>query len=317
MSSRKPINVFYILSNGRSGSTLLDLLLGAHPQMWTLGEAHMLPWEVRWRGPCGCGKPHQECVFWKPLLPLLPLEDQEVPLELFRGEAPNGGGKVLRWSHLPSMALGRASGRWAGPVRRYGEANRRYFELVLDAARRHKGEQVEWLVDASKCPYRLLWLESSGLFNIKVVHLYKDPRAFVFSMTKSLLPRATRKVVRYTGRWLFENGLFTLLGERTFTDRMVQLPYERLASDPEGSLAELGRFLGLEMPAGLSQSFRTADTHGVSGNPMRWQNTQVKLDQKWKSTLPSHYISAVGVAAWPLRQVLDKMSRTPGQEVTK
>jgi len=316
MSGTDQINVIYILSNGRSGSTLLDLLLGAHPRIWTLGEAHMLPWEVRWKGPCGCGKPHEECGFWEPLLPQLPLEDQEVPVELFRADTPNGGGKVLRWSHLPSMARGRASGRWAEPARRYGLANRRYFETVLDAARRHKGEQVAWLVDASKCPYRLLWLESSGLFNIRVVHLYKDPRAFVFSMTKPMLPRATRKVIRFTGRWLFENSLFTLLGERAFMDRMVHLPYERLASDPEGSLAELGRFVGLDMPAGLSESFRTAETHGVSGNPMRWESTTVKLDQKWKTKLPAHYIGAVAAAAWPLRRVLDKMSRTPGQEST-
>lgn len=314
MSSQGPINVIYILSNGRSGSTLLDLLLGAHPRLWTLGEAHMLPWEVRWGGPCGCGVPHQACDFWKGLLPLLPLEDQEVPLELFRGDTPNGGGKVLRWAHLASFARGAASARWAGAAMRYGEANRRYFELVLEAARQHKGEQVNCLIDASKDPYRLLWLESSGLFNIKVVHLYKDPRAFVYSMTKPMLPAATRKVVRFTGRWLFENSLFTLLVQRAFADNILHLKYERLASDPEGALADIGRLLKLEMPAGLSESFRTAETHGVSGNPMRWENTRVKLDQKWKSKLPSHYQRAVGLAAWPLLKVLDMITRTPGQE---
>ena len=312
MSSQGPINVIYILSNGRSGSTLLDLLLGAHPRLWTLGEAHMLPWEVRWGGPCGCGVPHQACDFWKGLLPLLPLEDQEVPLELFRGDTPNGGGKVLRWAHLASFARGAASARWAGAAMRYGEANRRYFELVLEAARQHKGEQVNCLIDASKDPYRLLWLESSGLFNIKVVHLYKDPRAFVFSMTKSMLPDATRKVARFTGRWMFENSLFSLMGKRTFGRRMYHLRYERLASDPEQTLADLGGFLGLPMPVGLSQSFRTADTHGVSGNKARWESSSVRLDEKWKTRLPAHYINAVGAAAWPLRQVLDKINSHPG-----
>ncbi len=304
---QKKINVIYILSNGRSGSTLLDLLLGAHPRLWTLGEAHMLPWEVRWGRPCGCGEPHEECFFWKGLLEQIPLEGLRWPIEHFRG-GPRSNGKVLRWAQLPGMLEGRASGRWAQAAEAYGEANARYFSTVLEAARGFKDPGVDWLVDASKDPYRLLWLESSGMFNIHVVHLFKDPRAFVFSMTKGLLPSAHRKVARFTGRWLFENSLYSLMGERTFGDRMIHIPYEDLASDPEGTLEKIGARFGIEMPEGLPEVFRTADSHGVSGNPMRWESSSVRLDQKWKTKLPGHYIRAVGAACWPLKRYLDQLS---------
>ena len=43
MSSQGPMDVIYILSNGRSGSTLLDLLLGAHPRLWTLARRTCCP----------------------------------------------------------------------------------------------------------------------------------------------------------------------------------------------------------------------------------------------------------------------------------
>ena len=41
-----------------------------------------------------------------------------------------------------------------------------------------KGDQVQWLVDASKSVYRLLWLRETGLFDVRVIHLVKDPRTF-------------------------------------------------------------------------------------------------------------------------------------------
>lgn len=294
--------VIYILSNGRSGSTLLDLLLGAHPEIWTLGEAQMLPWEVRWRGPCGCGKPHADCDFWRDLLPELPLGDQPTPIEHFR--AVRGGGKVLRPAQLPDLLLGRTSGTLADAARQYGEVNYDYFRRVLQAAKARK-PGVRVLVDASKDPYRLHWLHRSGLFAIKVIHLFKDPRAFVYSMARRELPHAPRRAARFTLRWLVENGLFAYMGLREFRDgEMMHLAYERLASDPERILQDIGHFLGMAMPEGLSRTFREAETHGVSGNKMRWENTAVRLDEKWKDKLLPAYIQAIGAATWPLAQVL-------------
>ncbi|MBN1399903.1 MAG: hypothetical protein JXA74_03640, partial [Anaerolineae bacterium] len=44
------------------GCTLLDLLLGAHLRMGTLGEAQVLPCELRSPGArCGSGLPFAEC----------------------------------------------------------------------------------------------------------------------------------------------------------------------------------------------------------------------------------------------------------------
>ena len=45
-----------------------------------------------------------------------------------------------------------------------------------------KGDQVQWLVDASKSVYRLLWLRETGLFDVRVIHLVKDPRVRALDM---------------------------------------------------------------------------------------------------------------------------------------
>jgi hypothetical protein len=48
----------------RSGSTLLGILLGRHPQVTNLGETRRLP--LRWAedAKCGCGVGMQSCPFW-------------------------------------------------------------------------------------------------------------------------------------------------------------------------------------------------------------------------------------------------------------
>src|SRR5689334_5532357 len=63
-TSRRP-RLAYILGASHSGSTLLAMLLGAHPEACTVGQlgADTLDDPVRYR--CSCGQPIRECGFWK------------------------------------------------------------------------------------------------------------------------------------------------------------------------------------------------------------------------------------------------------------
>jgi hypothetical protein len=64
----------YIEGYGRSGSTLLDIVLGNHPEVESVGELINLPysgWYEGWisgkptRSPyCACGERMLECEFW-------------------------------------------------------------------------------------------------------------------------------------------------------------------------------------------------------------------------------------------------------------
>jgi len=71
------IPLLYIGSSSHSGSTLLDLLLGSHPQIESVGEAKKIaPVAQRWRAGerplCTCRKPIGECNFWGDVLPAEP-----------------------------------------------------------------------------------------------------------------------------------------------------------------------------------------------------------------------------------------------------
>jgi len=281
----KPIPVIYILSTGRSGSTILDLLLGMHPAIWTLGEAQMLPSEVRENlKPCGCGKPVNECYFWRLILDSINFGEGNYPIEFFRKSRKDG--KAVRWRYLKDILCRKTSYKLSKAAQEYGQNNAVFFEIVKNTAEESIGYQLCWLVDASKDIYRLFWLQQSPLFNIRVIQLIKDPRAFVYSMTRND-PDNWSRVIRFSGRWFFQNMLFTYIcRDPDLKNNFIKIRYEDLASSPELTMKRLGDWLGIEFSGLDLTQFRKHETHAIAGNPTRWKNSTIKLDESWKNNMP-------------------------------
>ncbi len=294
------IPLIYILSSGRSGTTLLDLLIGSAQRAWTVGEAQLLPWELReQRSPCGCARPVSECPFWSELLDDLPLDQSRYPIEHFR-EA-YGVGRVVRWRRLPGLLRGRTRASEEPAVSAYGRVNAAYLRTVWDAAGSWADEQVRWLVDASMDPYRLLWLKASDRFDLRVVHLTKSPPAFVYSMVRDRLPAGWKKTIRMAGRWLVENALMVRLCDAAFVSEHVRrLRYEDLAGQPDKARRALSEWLDLEFPPWDGRTFRSYENHAISGNEMRWEDTEVELDTRWRHQLPDLHRRVTGLITAPL-----------------
>jgi hypothetical protein len=294
------LNLLYIASNGRSGSTLLDLLLGAQANLWTTGEFHLLPWELKThRQPCGCGIRVEDCVFWRPIIDRTDPVLREGSIHRFRDH--HGGGKVLRAAELPfTLAWKRADDadrRVA--IDRYGRDNMIVLREVLAHARRLKGDGVTWVVDASKDLYRLLWLQRSGYFNIRVVHVVKDPRAFAYSMTKDALGRsAWRGLMWATRRWIVENYLINRVCAGNFRPMdVIRLRYEDLARHPHGTVTAIAEWLGVAATAARLDDFRSGN-HAIAGNKMRYEDGGVRLDSAWRKALSPAQRAVVGALAY-------------------
>ena len=282
------IPLVYIASNGHSGSTLLDLLLGANQAIWTTGEAQNLPWEVRnQRAPCGCGKPVHEDEFWQSVTEELSLSIEGYHIGYFRNIAQVG--KVIRWKLIPDILRNEVSDERRPAVQEYGKNNFDYFQAVKREAEKRTESQVKWLVDNSKDPYRLHWLQHSGLFKIRAIHLVKDPRAFVYSMVKRQSSPSLNHVLRYTIRWIIENAIISRVVSRSIFDENVRvIKYERLALHPEEVLGELSEWLEISYNPQSIHTFREYENHALSGNMMRWRRSEarIRLDEKWKTELP-------------------------------
>ena len=58
------MKLVYVGGHGRSGSTLLDVLLDASPQLLGVGELHHLPRLLADDQSCSCGTALGRCPFW-------------------------------------------------------------------------------------------------------------------------------------------------------------------------------------------------------------------------------------------------------------
>lgn len=316
MYSQSKINLIYIASIGRSGSTLLELLLGAHPEAMTVGEIQELPWEFKHsKGiPCACGLQVPECSFWKDVVDKVRLNELKgTPINFFREKYL--GSKVIRWGIVKKLLLDNwDDDELKGQISEYGYNNNLLFRAILSIMDRHLDKRPQWIIDSSKCLYRLLWLQLSGYFNIKVIHLIKDPRGYVYSRTKRLLkhegvnihgPEFMNRVLRTSGKWLIENYLIDLVCRNKFnTYQVMKLRYEDLAVNPEKSLRHICDFLGWDYTERMIGDFRIQKCHTIAGNGMRFGSAGIHLDEKWRYQLPKMYALLSHVITYPMQKQL-------------
>ncbi len=285
--------IVYIAGYGRSGSTLLDTILGNHPDAFGAGELRGMFEGLHGGERCSCGLPMPECPFWTEVVSRL------------------------------SRTLPEASCRTAGSVtvaaeslawgRRDCSSYVRLWRATCRAIAQASGKRV--LVDSSKscrlASRRLPLLGGKLGVPVKVIHLVRDPRAVMWSIcrgsNRQLEQGCARPpmggVARGMLSWILANVTVELVRRRMPELRVHRVRYEDLASDPRSSLEEVGRFLGLDMQTVLGkleggESFDPG--HGVGGNRMRRKGSiRMKFDAEWKEKLPRS-AKAFARIGWPL-----------------
>lgn len=282
INQNNKIQLIYISSNGRSGSTLLDMLTGRHKNCFTLGEFQMLPIDyLHNTQPCGCGKRVDHCIFWSDVIK----KNQEIinsnNISKFRNF---GGGKVLRWTELIEIFFNISTSNLQ-EITKYGENNHKILSTILEKI--GKTKKTLYLVDASKDPYRLKWLAQSGYFDIKVLHIVKTPESFVFSMTKNEKSffKKLNKTIRMSIRWIVENIIIMKVTKKFINkENYKKIKYEELASNVNKQLKFIHKFLDLEKDDFFDEKF-IYPNHAISGNLMRFKINKISLDEKWKSDM--------------------------------
>ena len=149
-----PIKVIYIAGWGRSGSTILDGILGQVPGLVSVGEIKFL-WERGYlqNRRCSCGEPFRSFPFWTEVMTLaLPAITRDQVMALDRAS------RRTRTRHLPPMLLRGSLARYAPDLDWYRTALAKLYRAVLQAG---DGDIV---VDSSKYPsYAFMLKQTSRL----------------------------------------------------------------------------------------------------------------------------------------------------------
>jgi len=288
-SPERPV-VVYIGGSGRSGSTLLERLLGAVPGVAALGEVVHLPERGLVLGHrCACGEPLASCPFWAP-----------VGQEAFGGWDQVDGRawrdlqhRVDRNRHIPQLAVP-ASRRFRADLATHVDRLARLYR----AAARVSGASV--LVDSSKHASTAFALRHLPGPDVRVVHLVRDSRGVAYSWTKEMArPEVDDGVAMPTytpassaAWWDAFNVLLTALGA-TGPD-ILRLRYEDVLEDPSAALRAVLAPTGLALEPGWDaflgpEGARLGASHSVAGNPMRFRTGTIPLrrDDAWRQALPA------------------------------
>jgi hypothetical protein len=303
--------ILYIAGMGRSGSTLLDMMLGEIEGFFSAGELQLY-WETvaeegwkkaaGWR--CGCGREVSKCDVWSSLAKNLNVEKPPLPVsELLATYHTHIRSQPRQMGRLAASSI--ASGH-AGALRDYALAMERVYRALVAAT----GARV--VVDSSKLPHAAYALATHTDVSLRVVQLVRDPRGVAFSFGRQKrepgqtiggFPRVDP--LRVSVAWSLRQAFIeTALRRRLGMDLML-LRYEDLVEYPESAVRRVVEFVG-ESFKGLR--FRDAhtvligDNHLISGNPLRFDRglMSIRADNEWKAKMPIHARFAAVLPALPL-----------------
>lgn len=297
--------VLYIAATGRSGSTLVERILGEVPGLCAVGEVvHLWQRGLLRNERCGCGEPFHSCPFWT-----------QVGQEAFGGwEAVDPIRMTLlkhgvdRHRFLPLMLRPSSFPAYQERLERFSEALSALYRAIAKVS----GGSI--IVDSSKSSSYLFLLRRLGGIDLRMLHLVRDSRGVAYSTTKQVRRPEVRDreafmptyhPARAAADWLLYNTLFELAGVSGIPS--MRLRYERVIRDPRRYIAHVLRFAGIDDATRLldflgTDSVRLGPIHSVSGNPMRFSSglLPIRLDDEWRHRLAPGHRLTVSLVTWPL-----------------
>jgi sulfotransferase family protein len=315
--------VLYVGGLGRSGSTLIERLLGELPGVCPVGElVHLWQRGVLAGERCGCGEPFHECPFWR-----------RVGAIAFGGWHNADADRISalrrqvdRNRFIPLLAASEGPPAFRRALHEYLSVFLRLYSAVAEAS----GCRV--VVDSSKLASLAFCLHRSGDLDLRVLHVVRDSRAVAYSWMRHVSrpdvappgsddPPVQRPVAahRYMTkyppasaalRWNIQNSALHVLARTGTPTSLVR--YEDVVRDPESALREVAAFVGvpvsdeaLRFLGGGNGAGHHADlgaAHTVSGNPVRFLNGQVPIrqDDAWQAAMPAGQRRAVTALTLPL-----------------
>lgn len=286
----RPVQVIFLGGLGRSGTTLLERLLGEVPEITPLGEVvHLWSRGVLGGEPCGCGARFVECPFW-----------HKVGERAFGGWRPEMAERMLALRRVVDRTR-RIPPRRSPALKEYVEAHR----LIYTAAAETGGSP--FVVDSSKHASLAFCLHIGGI-DLHVLHVVRDPRAVAHSWRRSVIrpedgtPMTRWGPARTCLHWVAQNLALELLAARGA--RVTRVRYEDLIAEPRRTLADLL----IRFPIGPRLTFLdghravVTTAHTASGNPLRFTTGPLDLvpDDSWRNGLSRFHRWLVTALAWPL-----------------
>ena len=293
--------LIFIASAGHSGSTLLDILTGTIPGIFSTGEVVHLPWQLyrhekSKQGRCSCSSPFDECEVWAKIIKRL---SQKVGYEIY-DDPFNFRMSIINDQRYDK--LGRLDNKIVRQIVKFGLVHNsdilnRYFYrkllgpiknnwLLFDTIKEVTGNQ--YIVDSSKDYIRMKFLYDFRPDDFYLIHLKRGLYGVACSDKK--LGKSPFMAAKGAHRL---NKTIETICRQNKGIKLLSMNYEDLCRDPNAERKRIADFLNLENP-GSDLQIDTTAKHLVAGNGMRHKGKiQIVFDEEWRRKLTSNEISKI------------------------
>jgi hypothetical protein len=277
------IRLVYLLAATHSGSTVLAMHLARHPQVCTVGELAGTPYRARPGYRCSCGEELVRCGFWRSVSAAMARRGFEYSATTEETDMRNAptryARRLLRPMHRgPFLELVRDVALQLSPAaREHLRRGQRLKAALAESVLECTGDAV--LVDSSKLGVQLKYDLRNPRFDIKVIWLVRDGRGVANSLRRN--QKMAMRDAAYEWRRFYDEA--SAIVRRLEPSQWVQVRYEAFCAEPEPTLRELWRFMGV--PPGAPERLPRAGFH-VLGHSTRLKGSgSVKLNEKWRTEL--------------------------------
>ena len=288
---KNTLRVAYLMGTAFCGSTLMAFLMDSHPQIASVGETSIgIPWQQNGaQYPCSCGELLPDCPLWREIFGSVNQQGFEFSATQWANDyryknpllykalssyAPYKAICVLQEIAASILPIHR------GRIQRIHRANVAFVGAVLSLTK------SELFFDTSKGPRRLYHLLSIPEFDIRVIRMVRDVRAYAASRKKHRGYAVEKSAKNWKSFHLRASNLIRAIpAQKVFT-----LRYEDLCQNPGYWLHDLCHFLDVDV-------LEPPDTiisreHHIIGNRMRRKEVfTLQLDESWKERLTAAEIS--------------------------
>ena len=269
--------VIYIMGCGRSGTTILNILLGNNSGLLAVGELNRFSLSWAKNNMCSCGTPVKSCEIWRNIGKLY-----------FTDTSKNDCSEMLHYQ----MAVERQRAIWKMAFGLYERDKFQLYETFMHNIYKSLQDvsSCKAIVDSSKSVGRAYSLLRNKKIDVQLIHLVRDPRGMYYSFQKKDVVTPVKGLWSTALYWNITNFLASIIKLRFGDKKVLQIRYEDLVYCPGETIDKISFFLYVnlsQVKEKLKNEVKLDRGHIASGNRLRSQKSALKLtpDFEWKRKL--------------------------------
>jgi len=299
------MKVIFITGAGRSGSTLLDLILGELDQCFSIGEFRgFFKNFLRKKTLCSCGEYYERCNFWSEVIYRVfnKLEFTSAELEfLYRLR------KIVE--HIPIINRKKQKTyfqKYNSEIKKFKEIYYKLYNQIFEIT----GCQI--IIDSSKLPQYLLILNELNIETC-LIHIVRDSRAVAYSWLRNKFDFGSNQLMKKHNPvtsarlWLMYNLQIEKIKKYYFNYYLLR--YEDFCLSPLDKIKEAFKKFNININnlgkiTDDTNTFKIKkEKHLVGGNPIRYKvkdTLKIKCDNEWQNKLKFKDKFLVTLITFPL-----------------